>query len=402
MEETTATRLPRPARRRWPRVLGIILLIVALLGLLYWWRMPKRLLRIATLTGAQDRSLSPFTTGFFYQTGDSSFAMRRWNGKPYWQITVLQPGQGSYVGAGQICVSPDGKYCAAIGSEHNTTVLYTWHEGHLQDTCRLPHIKAGIPWTVVTLDNGRVWLYCSEQPGTKKSVTHLCLVKGREIMARGSFPGEGCLSPDGRSFLRYTAPTSLAEVIVADGTIRLGKLHPYRSLVNLDIYGLIGSYTLSSFYAQGVVMSEDCKVYDTAGHIKRPAPGWERDETVSPGSRYTLLLKDNQVRAFSPITGDNWQLHPQGFSNRGGDITDDGRFVMLWCEREYPAALEALLYRLPIDIGQPEYLVFFERPGRMRALCRRQEAWSSWWISPDGHTMVTQEDGTGNISLYRW
>lgn len=64
-ETTTATHAPRRTRCRWPRMLAIILLVVALLGLLYWWRAPKRLHRVATCTGAEEFSLSPFTAGFF-------------------------------------------------------------------------------------------------------------------------------------------------------------------------------------------------------------------------------------------------------------------------------------------------------------------------------------------------
>ena len=136
------------------------------------------------------------------------------------KVNVPSPGQGSYVSAGQICVSPDGRYCAAIGRERNNTVLYTWYEGRLQDQCRLPRISAGIPWTVVTLNDGRVWLYCLEQPGTKKAVTHLSLVKGSDIVAQGSFPEYGCLSPDGMCVL---TPDSLAGVTVTGGTIHIGK-----------------------------------------------------------------------------------------------------------------------------------------------------------------------------------
>lgn len=254
-------------------------------------------------------------------------------------------------------------------------------------------------WTVVTQDDGRVWLYCSNRSGTQKALTHLCLVNGSVMLAQGSFSEFGCLSPDGMCFL---TPTAVAAVTVADGKIALGKWNHCKTPFYLRTYGLIGSYNCSSIYAGGVVMSSDCTVYDTAGRIKRPAPGWVRDETVSPGSRYTLLLKDNQVRAYSPTTGDSWQFHPRGFTNRGGDITDDGRFVMLWCEREFPAFIQPLLDSLDIEFGlRQEYLVFFERPGRMRALCRQPRRWSSWWISPDGHTVVAQEI-TEDISLYRW
>ena len=107
-------------------------------------------------------------------------------------------------------------------------------------------------------------------------------------------------------------------------------------------------------------------------------------------------MRDGQVRVLLPSTGKYWEFRPP--ATLGGDVTDDGRFVMLWCRRQIPEGMQPLLRLFP-HAGDGEYVAIYERPGKLRAVLRRVN-FNSWWISPDGHAIAVSD--FSQVRLYRW
>lgn len=398
MSLDTLTTTPRPVvkTRRWPHPAWLLLLLIPALGVWVWLSTPATVKEVSRYPMVGD-TLCPTATGFFYQQSDTTYSLRRWDGRTGWTVTLpavfSRPGLpsprliASSANRVEICVSPDGHYFAAV-LVRDATTLYLWREGTEVGHVSLPVVQS---FDMLMCNDGRAFLLCSSS-----TATTLVLVKDGKVAARGTVPSDSQLTPDGtRLVVMDGARFTVADVRIAAGKITLGKFNTEPGDYRSDPY-YRGAYTIPGLYQRGTILTVDGAVHRPDKPIDAAWTGWDPDTTISPDSRYTLLMKNRQVRVLAPATGDTWAF--QAPSTMGGDVTDNGRFVMLWCRREVPEPLRPLLDLMP-DGREEEYVAIFERPGRFRAVLRKRD-FNSWWISPDGHA-IAAGDGT-HVRLFRW
>jgi len=418
-----------PACKRFWRWLW---LPAAVALLLLWWficRTPQYRL-IGTFV-TDDVLLIPANTGFLVRDSAATFMLRDWvDGHPRWTVTVRQaqfpvgtprmnPGFGS-----AYSLSPDGHVFAAATAVLDTLHMETWHDGafagHLtlkldQPTPLFLFVKA--------LNSGRVfcWHSYAARGTSSKRVTPVIAVEGDRVIARGAFPPEARMAPDGSAIAASTTTGfTYAEVRVYGGAVTLR--HPYTSqdrLTTLD--GWDGFVLESSLFADGIVLAENGAIYGPSGRLHPPAGRW-RHQGMDPGGRYTLQFASDRIRLFSPVTWDAWTFSVPDHSN-GGDATADGRHVLAWLETRPSKGFQAKLQQFLQDYPAAErlfgglstdYLALYQRPGRRVAILRpRLRAWwpeaptieNRWWFpSPDGRSVAMTASGPrdGRCFLLRY
>lgn len=403
MDDTAVTPLRPAAPRRRLHPLWLLVPLAAALVAWLWFTTPKRPHAIGSYP-CLGEILNPTDAGFFYQVDESTFAVRRWSdGALAWKVTIPAGAQQTPGSPGAVtlrlpamsntfCVSPNGRIFTAAVPDGRRVTVYTWRDGTEMGrvTLRLRQAPMLLP-----RNDGRVFAYT----GLPQSVTTpetAYLVRNSAVEASGTLPPSSMLTPDAGLYVMPQATGfKFAKVTVKDGKITLGTPHTGTGNLNLDIYGYEGEYTYSALFA-GVVFTMEGLVYRADGTVDQSSQSWSPDTTISPSSRTTLLTKDGRVRVLEPATGTHWDF--RALPTRGGDVTDDGRFAMLWCERQVPQALRPLIELFP-SAGDPDFVAIYERPGKLRAVMRRMD-FNSWWISPDGHHIIVS-DGE-KMRLFKW
>lgn len=407
MEITTAKPAQTSRHRLRPayRWLMVLLLLVGVIGW-GWWNTPRRLTRVMHARAYGD-FLLPCRDGFFYWSADTAVSLREWDGNPRW--TVTHP-KMSYADTEYYCVSPSGRHYAFACEISKQITLMIWENGTRVATHRLPPLpprsgqSLGIS-SVKTLDDGRVILTLDHYRPNHPPFADVIIYQGATRIAEGRLPGKLVTvkwTPDASVVATWSpGPTfSYAPVTIRDGRITFAPIRNGRGTLNLENYGYQGGDNYPALYREGLILTEKGLAYRADGTVARAfSKAWEHDETISPAGTWTMLLKKGVVRAFHPASGQGWQFRVRNCL--GGDITDDGRYIMAWCHRDTPPAFEWLALHFGWDTLRSEYIAIYERPGRLRASMLRGD-WMSWWISPDGHAVATMNEYDMEVTLYRW
>jgi hypothetical protein len=400
----------RRRSRRW------LWLPAAVALLLCWWffgRTPHYRL-IGTFV-TNDELLIPAESGFLTRNSADSFVLRDWrDGHPRWSVTVrhpqlfgrmprMSPGFGS-----AYSLSPDGHVFAAATVVNGMLHVDIWRDGIAAGRVAVPLEDSPPILSVKALNDGRVFCW--------RFAPIAIAVEGDRVIARGAFPSQAIMAPDG-SALAAPTPTGFdyAAVRVADGAITLE--HRYACRDPLGWFDSMDGFLLdSSMFVDGIVLANNGAVYGPTGQV-RPADGKWRHLGMAPGGRYTLQFTDKEVRVFSPADGQAWAVTVPN-ENHGGDATTDGRHALAYLETRPPSWLKDSLRRYPAAeriLGgiSTDYLVLYRQPGRRAAVLRpRLRAWwpevdidNRWWFpSPDGRSvaMTASDSRSGRCFLLRY
>jgi len=404
---------PVAKRRRSWRWLWLPAAAVLLLCWWFSWRTPHYRLIGTYIT--HDVLLIPAESGFLTRESVDTFVLRDWrNGQPVWSVTVQSVRIPRYPGAPNMgyrsaySLSPDGHILTAATVQDTTLHIDTWRDGARAGHVALLIDHAPPVLSVKALNSGRVFCW-------RFSPTAVA-VEGDRVIARGAFPSDAILAPDGAT-LAVPSPTGFdyAAVRVADKAITLE--HRYASRDRLGQIDSWDGFTLdSALFAGGIVLAENGAVYGPSGQ-RTPAGRW-RHQGMAPGGRYTVEFTRKAVRVFSPATGKAWAVAVPN-RNFGGDATTDGRHALAWLQIRPPEEFMPFLEKNPAVerlIGgiTSDYLVLYDQSGRRAAVLRpRLRAWwpgvdvdNRWWFpSPDGRSVAMTATGTqkdGRCFLLRY
>lgn len=358
--------LPKPGKRRWNWRWLWLPVVLALL-LLGWhaWRLPRY--RLIDTFNTNDVLLIPAQTGFLTRESGTTFVLRDWqDGHRRWAVTVRQPQITKPVMRGNpgfgsgYSLSQDGHIFAAATIQANTLHIETWRDGTAAGHLTVPQPQAPPVLFVRVLNSGRVfcWYSYAIHRALPRRTTPVIAVENGRVIARGMFPPETLMAPDGSAVATSTtAGFTYAELQIANGA-----------------------------------------VYGRKGRI-RPPVRWQH-QGIAPGGRYTLEYAGNQIRSYSPVSGKAWSVTVPNI-NRGGDATADGRHVLAYLETRLPVIFEQFkdipAARRLIGANSSDYLLLYDDAGRRRAVLRpKLRAWwpdgnidTRWWFpSPDGRTVV--------------
>ncbi|MHB9025218.1 MAG: hypothetical protein ACYC7E_13785 [Armatimonadota bacterium] len=385
-------------------------LILLLIAGYIWWRQPRSYHPVARFT-AHDLTLLPSTGGFLLREASNRFVLRDWRrGDIRWQVTTASPLLGSRPNLMRMrgfsySLSPSGEYFAAAAATARGARVQVWRSGApVTDT----EVTAGEPHypRVKALDTGRVFVWFLHAKACPVTV-----MDGNTVVARGVFPPDSALAPDGASVLsRQGSASTLAALTINAGNIILSTPRAIHDPIPLlaDLY-LDSGY--DALFAEGTVLTERGAIYRPSGQASGPT-AW-RSDTIAPGGRYTLQSTGQRGRVYSPVTGDRWAFRIPGHAN-SGDATQDGRYALAYFSRRLPAPLPQLLRRFTPLEPSFDYVALYERPGKLRAAMRMDvprwwkgrgepEEWS-WFPSPDGRALVLNIGGAGRNQcvLFRW
>ncbi len=391
--------------------------IIAALGLAFWWSMPGSFTVIGTFHAEADSSTSsdpegrrllrPCDTGFLYCEKENVYTFRSWQGELRWNIPVdasIQPPAKApvdFANPNEFGISPDGHYFAWPRYDGRQFHLKIWHDGNLIAEHAIARMtdKGNIELTVLPTNDGHVFVLqqIPSNPRPPVKVIALCL-RDTQVLARGVWSHQGTLSPDGMLFVHHAANAfTWSTVSISGNTMQLTNQHSATGDFNFEPYCYDASHLYPSLFSGGFLMTSDGQVYNANGkNVNSLQAGWQQDDTMSPNSRATLLLNKGMVHIAIPGTHDAWDMHESRAIE--GDVTDDGRFAMMKCQSHIPTALSFLEN---IIGDNQEFIAVYERPGRLRAT-HRLGSICSWWISPDGHRIITMNRDNFDLTLYRW
>jgi len=415
--------LPKPGKRRWNwRWLWLpVVLALLFLGWRAWYTPRYRL--VDTFT-TNDVLLIPAEIGFLTREPETTFVLRDWrDGHRRWAVTIRQPQpplrhMPAVLGFGAAySLSQDGHIFAAATPRLGALHIETWRDGAAAGHVTLPLQQMPPVIFLRALDNGRVFCWYTYLPyrASSQRVTPVIAVEGNRMIARGSFQSDTLMAPDGSAVAMTTSSGfTYAELQVAGGTITLRN--SYYANDRLDYVDGWGGFMLdSTMFADGVVLAANGAVYGRKGRLRAPFV-WHH-QGIAPGGRYTLEYAGNQIRSYSPVSGEAWSVTVPNI-NRGGDVTADGRHVLAYLEIRLPAIFDPLknhpaVARL-IGGNSSDYLVLFDDTGQRRAVLRPTlHTWwpnagtvdNRWWFpSPDGRTVaMTAINGSeGRCFLLRY
>ncbi|MHB9106763.1 MAG: hypothetical protein ACYDCO_06885 [Armatimonadota bacterium] len=411
--------LPRNMRHlRW-----LWLPVALALLLLAWnaWRVPHY--RLVGAFKTNDVLLVPAETGFLTREPDTTFVLRDWqDGHRRWAVTVRQPQLTRTVTPGNLgfgsgySLSHDGHVFAAATVQGNTLHIDTWRDG-----AAAGHVTVSLQQTppilfVRALNSGRVfcWYAAVSRRASPRRDTPVYAVENGRMIARGSFPPETLMAPDGSAIASSSAAGfTYAEMQVANGAITLRN--QYTASDHLNYADGWGGFVLDdTMFADGVVMAANGAVYGRKGRV-RPPVTW-RHQGIAPGGRYTLEYAGKETRSYSPVTGKAWSVTVPNI-NQGGDVTADGRHVLAYLQPRMPDIFDRFTRRAAARLiggSLSDYLMLYDDAGRRLAVLRpKLHAWwpdagvveTRWWFpSPDGRSVaMTAVNGTeGRCFLLRY
>ncbi|MHB9129626.1 MAG: hypothetical protein ACYDBB_00870 [Armatimonadota bacterium] len=417
----------RLKRRRW---VWVIIGLAVLVGI-WWWRQPRTLRVVGMATGHR-----PFATAAgvlvweypatFIYGQDLAVTLHDWaKGEARWHVRVPTQRQMSAQPSGWTDattrfsltdVSPDGQTFANATTYRGHTKLRVWHAGVLQADLALPPSTAiryyDGSFALRALSDGSVLCCTPDRTGFR-----LLLVAGGRIVARGhlaNLAGYNVVTParDGRLLaLNATGGSRCLEITRQGARLHLvpraPTLHPGRSLALDDGIGLNEGGTFSFPDGRQVPAPSRVLVPDSGPH--------------APAGRYLLSTSratPGQIRVFSPAHDDAWSFRLPGaiLDERWWAVTPDGRYVLMVSTKDLPIP-RTISHWLPFG-GSRRWLMLYERPGRLcavadiDALLRPRHGWIDaipfLALAPDSHTVAfTYAYTRNNVSqletvLLRW
>ncbi len=426
-----------PSRRR--RVLLFIIAPVVLLFAVWWWQRPAQYHLVGKYVNqVGSRLLVPCAKGFLTQETATTFVFRDWEGKVCWRVTSATAKTQGWPrvidlptnNTPYFTISPNGRTFATATSDGPQRVrVQIWRDGNPAGEHQLgvafPELAApsrnGKPRMVNwhrnllrAFDSGQVMVQ-EKTTGPEwfaASTMNVVLLDGAKVVARGAGLPLGTIAPDGKgcygrgkSSVEYTALT------VKDGRIVPGAPVTIPTRMHTDEYFEWSGAALGAF-ANGVALAENGAVYHDGKSVSG-ASAWHQ-LSISPDGEYALQQQQDspQLRVFAPGSGDAWEFAGPD-KKLIGDATMDGRHAFVGYTPHLPAALGQLDGLLP-SAGNwlrsklsGEYLLLYERPGRLRAQLSISaddvDTINSLWPSPDGHACVVMLESSPNeCRLYRW
>ncbi|MHB9133912.1 MAG: hypothetical protein ACYDBB_22830 [Armatimonadota bacterium] len=417
-------------RPGWWRRRGVwVLLVLVLAGGGWWWLMPSRLHVVGRYPGA-----AVVCASGYYVDG----TLYDWRGLPVWRVAAsLPPPQispqwqarspllfrqsASQPSGVTVALSPHGEYLARAIAVQRQTRVQIFRHGTCIGTHLLPinlpinqnnFLGYAVPKLCV-LDDGTVWVtvYTPLRLKMFSSFSTLALptvpafvLRGDRIIATGSLPSICLLAPDARFALVMKYQAHYVRLSVQQGRIQQTELFSIKS-ATLPMWDL----EMADLFTGGALITRDGALYRSSGLV--PGSTYALDHmrqyatyAVSPGLRTAQI--------FCPATGDAWRCQFRGMA-LAGRATDDGRFAALHVRR-FPNATMRRVMRslhgpLPKVVPDPntyalDYLLLFERPGRLRAVYilptpdRSPECIP--YPSADGQAVYYQRQPANNLSVY--
>jgi hypothetical protein len=389
----------------WSRWL-LLMLAVVLLGGWLWWQAPRPMRVVGTYPAAED-TLQPCTTGFLYQTHSNELALREWDGTARWSQTLpptlrMRFRSNKY----NVYVSHNGRCYTELDKTKPRQITVTiWVDGRRigARTYKLPSPSMPINSAIFLhpLNNGQVlvFIYKISRHTSKTAMTDIFLQDGNHIIAQGSLPG----------LLDYSAPDArilldiynwrLTRISIVGNHFVVSSFQKVTPNLELHNYGTDFFPLFPSLCNDSVAINDQGEVFHPNGSAIYMPGDWRLLNTISPNGRWVMLRQGDMLKAFCPATGDGWTFRSANGSE--GDVTDDGRFVMITRQVLLPGALREIVGLIGFGTMEYKTAVIIERPGRVRAVLRIPDDVSSWWISPDGHRVAMMRNAS-KVVLYRW
>ena len=200
---------------------------------------------------------------------------------------------------------------------------------------------------------------------------------------------------------------SYARVVLHNGTVSLKHIQHGTDMLDTVENNFSGYRSYRCLYSGGNVLTRSGMVYDITGRVTRTVPSMTNCFSISLSGCYSSSQRSmNRTRIYAPATGDAWEF-TMPTNTESCDVTDDGRFVMLYRYGRPNSPIHNLLRSLPslqsrLPIAPNSSIDIYERPGKLRATYRFNNwDWQRYCLSPDGHAVAVYTLD-GKCVLYRW
>jgi|GEM_PF-2710144 len=350
----------------------VIILVIASLGLLSWWRLCrpiplilKKRYRLARLTSSfhYRRALE---AGILWDDDQGFIHANRWDGTPLWIMNMREMDKEDVqIIIRQSIISPDLHTVALLGwrNRYSGPCLRIWHDGRFRGFISLP------PLPEDTCDGGFISMIDNARGIWYISAKQLLRIEDTRVIARKTLPrthNEDVfkISPDGKYLIAFTETGwTYYSIKITGSTIHLYLAYTTRLPLSSDDRQI-------TLLPRGMIISDNGTCFDRRGKIACP-DGWQY---VQISDEKSLTLPDSVVqssnaksRILTPKTGKYWILPEINADIRG--ITPDGRYALTvrYSSPNNKNVLISLVNRFSDrSLGRRTFSIY-ERPGRLRA-----------------------------------